>query len=229
MRPGVPLKQLQLYHCRPLHGEEGLAAALALLPELQHLSVSDISRADGWRLKFPTDALSALQQLTYLELATEEVQGPGQDGLALQPLQALTALAELRLSLGQPAAIGRSMLAGAKHLTCMELTRSAVFGPDALAALTQLRHFEVAWYGSTGWGLGAHLLSQLPAMQQLTHLRCLWDVGAGTNPPVAAFSALTASCSTSVSRGAHCQQVCGSTSSLPAGSCCSCIMWTFPL
>jgi hypothetical protein len=48
VRPGLPVKQLQLSHCLLLDGPEGLAAALSLLPGLQHLSIRHCyNRAKG--------------------------------------------------------------------------------------------------------------------------------------------------------------------------------------
>lgn len=65
MRPGLPLKQLQLHDCMLLDWAEGLGAALSLLPGLQHLSIR--ARCS---FGFPMTALLGLQQLTYLELTT---------------------------------------------------------------------------------------------------------------------------------------------------------------
>jgi hypothetical protein len=196
-RPGVPLKQLQLFYCELLDGADGLAAGLAMLPELQHLSITGKSQGAGWGLKFPTYALSALQQLTFLELATVEVQVPGQGGPALQPLQALTALADLRLSLRQAAAVlNHSMLLGAQHLTRLDLTydpSSADLQLGTLATPTQLQHLKLVLYGSVEPAMVAHALSQLPALQQLTYLRFFCGKCEGPNPPAAVFSALTAS------------------------------------
>lgn len=42
---GMPLKQLQLFDCKLLDGEEGLAAALLLLPRLEHLSSDSLRRS----------------------------------------------------------------------------------------------------------------------------------------------------------------------------------------
>lgn len=65
VRPGLPLKQLQLHDCMLLDWAEGLGAALSLLPGLQHLSIR--ARCS---FGFPMTALLGLQQLTYLELTT---------------------------------------------------------------------------------------------------------------------------------------------------------------
>jgi hypothetical protein len=123
VQPRVPLKQLQLSRCLLLDGVEGLAAALYLLPGLQHLSISlrqwcfDLS-ALAHHGAFSTDALSGLQQLTYLELAELDMQGPDQGVPVLQPLQGLTCLADLRLCLKEPTAVESSIKCGcaATHL-----------------------------------------------------------------------------------------------------------------
>jgi hypothetical protein len=77
---GVPLRRLQLHHCSLLDGEAALAAALAALPSLQHLSIRAITKVKkGTRAVVPTDVLKMMQQLTYLELADCAL--PGSDGL----------------------------------------------------------------------------------------------------------------------------------------------------
>jgi hypothetical protein len=48
VRAGLPLKQLDLNHCVLLDGEEGLAAALSLLPELEHLSIKHTLSHSMW-------------------------------------------------------------------------------------------------------------------------------------------------------------------------------------
>jgi hypothetical protein len=200
VRPGVPLKQLQLCRCLLFDGVQGLAAALSLLSGLQHLSISirpwcfDLS-ALAHHGAFSTDALLGLQQLTYIELAELKLQGPGQGVPALQPLQGLTCLADLRLCLKEPAAVESSMLAGARQLTRLQLSGPVKLGPGALAALTQLQHLQLARQSITYGAVGAvQLLSELQLLQQLTHLglSCCVMVE-GSNPPAAAFTALTAS------------------------------------
>jgi hypothetical protein len=95
VRPGTPVKRLQLNRCRLIDGEESLAAALSLLQGLQHLSCDCINSigSDSFAFRFPVDALQNLQQLTYLELPGGELQG--QDGM--QHLQGLNNLQDLRL------------------------------------------------------------------------------------------------------------------------------------
>ena len=98
VRPGVPLKKLQLIRCILLDGVQGLAAALSLLPGLQHLSIQYTANAiiSMFPVRVLADFVSGLQKLTCLELA-----GMGQDGPddppALQALQCLTQLADLDL------------------------------------------------------------------------------------------------------------------------------------
>lgn len=58
VRRGVPLKQLCLHDCRLLDATKGLAAALALLTGLEHLSIRSECR-------IPQEVLPRLQQLTY--------------------------------------------------------------------------------------------------------------------------------------------------------------------
>jgi hypothetical protein len=195
VRPGVPLMQLQLRHCELLDGDKGLAAALVLLPGLQHLSVSITRWAFSGGFSFPTVALSALQQLTHLELVGAGVYGPDEGGAALQPLRSLTRLQDLRLSLAAGAALDSSMFALSQQLTRLKLLGRAVLGPGALAAVTQLQHLEVALYDSSVRTVGlARLLSELQHVQQLTYLQCYCDVSDEASPvPAAAFSALTAS------------------------------------
>lgn len=67
---GPHLKQLRLRDCTLLDGSSGLAAALALLPGLESLSV-DCPRTRGreYHVHFPTQVLQQLQQLTMLELS----------------------------------------------------------------------------------------------------------------------------------------------------------------
>jgi hypothetical protein len=62
------VKQLKLHRCHLLDGVKGLAAALVLLPKLQHLSL--VHNYQPMPItSLPSNALPALQQLTYLETA----------------------------------------------------------------------------------------------------------------------------------------------------------------
>jgi hypothetical protein len=205
VRPGVPLKQLRLQGCVLHDSAEGLAVALALLPDLQHLSISPAQRVSSFG--FPIKALLGLQQLTYLELAGIVVRNPDNEGPALQPLQALTRLVDLRLHIKhQQAAVYSSMVSASQHLTRLELTGQVVLAHGVLATLTQLQHLRVTLFNRADRTLrdqqGLHQrtwqqlqgqLSQLQALQQLTHLAVRCDSRREGNPPAAAFSALTAS------------------------------------
>ena len=194
VQPGLPLKHLRLCRCAVLDGAEALTAALALLPGLQHLSLDLTSMYTQRRFRLPADVLSGLQQLTYLELEGVKVKGPDPGCLALQPLQALTRLAGLRLSVGETTAVTSSMLSGMQHLTRLELTGRAQLELDALAAHTQLQHLHLA-NGLLGAGAAgvAQLLSGLQQLQQLTHLSLVCVILPEDAPPAAAYSALTAS------------------------------------
>jgi hypothetical protein len=193
------LTQLQLTSCDLLDdaAAEPLAAALSQLPAgMQHLGIRIIRRRRrDEQLQFPTAVLQQqLQHLTYLELAGVDLQGPNEETPALQPLQALTRLVDLRLS----PAHGRvdftaSMLSDTHNLTRLDLSFGSI-EPGVLADKALLLHARL---GKTAGGAAgeAQLLSQLQPLQQLTHLS-LWGslqaVEEG-NPPAAAYSALTAS------------------------------------
>jgi hypothetical protein len=65
----LPLKQLQLNICQVLDNEDGLMAALARLPGLEHLSIVDSTDNNSLTMYIPLgEVLLGLQQLTYLEL-----------------------------------------------------------------------------------------------------------------------------------------------------------------
>jgi hypothetical protein len=199
-----PLKQLRLTDCVLLDRAEVLAAALLQLPALQHLSLCRNDDRDGGWVYLPTGVLQQLPQLTYLELACITLQEPDPASPALQPLQALTRLADLRLADLRAAdlyqgrqAVTASMLSGMCHLTHLALI-SGIFEPAALANKAKLQHLELAFCtlqprnGAAGL---AALLSQLLHQTQLTHLDLRHSVRLekAHNPPAAAYAALTAS------------------------------------
>jgi hypothetical protein len=203
----VSLKQLQLSECVLLGREQSLAAALSLLPGLQHLRIDSTQFSDGAYLSsrqtvcLEAEAVQQLQQLTYLELAGIQLHSAAQpDGPALQPLQALTRLVDLRL---RPSghhphdySISADMLSELQLLTHLELSGQVVLHPGALSGSTRLQHLNLSRCKLTG-GTAAEglLLSQLQDLQQLTHLDLsegLLVVGDDT-PPAAAFESLTAS------------------------------------
>ena len=209
------LKKLQQKYCNLPHcGEikfgdgEGLAAVLPLLPAgLEHLSIVSVRVLTEWyepRLDdnacFPTGVLQQLQQLTYLELAALQLKGPDAASPALQPLQYLTRLVDLRLDghqMGLNTATGCSitanMLLGARSLVRLELSYCSV-EPGVLAGKTQLQHLDIdcTWHGGPA-GV-AEMLSCLQDLQQLTHLGLQdgYTANQWTAVPAAAFSALTA-------------------------------------
>jgi hypothetical protein len=202
------LKKLEISSCQLLDeaASQALAAALSQLPAgLEHFSMSGLTNGKSW-VSFPTGKLQRLQQLTYLELAHGKLQGSGQGQLALQPLQALTRLVDLRLAHAPikndaPTVLSASMLSGAHNLTRLHVFGNygydeVVVDPAVLAGKTQLQHLQLAYAGFTSGAAGvAQLLSHLQPLQQLTHLDLrdsLSNVGQG-NPPAAAYSALTAS------------------------------------
>jgi hypothetical protein len=140
LRTGLPLTQLQLSECTLCDFEEGWIAALACLPGLQHLSI--VNSRTFQLLRFSMGVISGLQQLTYLELAGNQLERPDSATPALQPLSCLTQLADLRLACGA-VAINSSMLSGARHLTLLAVSGPCCFTMGALAALTQLQHLTL--------------------------------------------------------------------------------------
>jgi hypothetical protein len=162
--------------------------------------------------------LGQMQQLTHLELASITPQRTGEASPALQPLQALTGLVDLRLNLPWPRGWGTlplvsdSMLSGMQHLTRLELC-AVKLEPGVLAGKTKVQHLHMTLrHLSEGEAVGtAQMLSDLQHMQQLTHLAlhealCAyemeWDDAADdgsdsyqelVEPPAAAYAALTAS------------------------------------
>jgi hypothetical protein len=191
---GVPLKQLHLDGCTLLDGEEGLAAALVLLPKLQRLSCTWNYSSTGRALRFPSSVLQALPQLTYLELGGERLQDPCD--LGMQHLQGLTDLRDLRLSLCAHT-IPASALSGLQLVTQLKLQGvlgSSVFEPGALAGKTQLQHLEILSYIIAGGSAGvAELLSNLQDKQQLTHLNLSRSLQEADIAPLTAYSGLTCS------------------------------------
>jgi hypothetical protein len=110
LHAGMPLQQLHLGKCGLLDGEEGLAAALALLPALQHLGITGCSAINSPYLAVRSNALQGLQHLTYLQVA----------GCGLQDskgLSRLPGLQELRLSDCNDLIIHSNALSGLQRLT----------------------------------------------------------------------------------------------------------------
>lgn len=199
------LKQLRLRDCELLDvgTPARMEAALGLLPTgLEHLSINKLSLYEEdseffGAASFPSEALQPLQQLTHLELAGLEVYGP-QD--TWQPLQALTLLADLRLS--NMHRITASALSQAHRLTRLQLLADEEctydVEPGVLAGKAMLQHLEMPSCITLGGAAGEdQLLSHLQHMQQLTHLDLMGSLRAvEENQPhaaAAAYAALTAS------------------------------------
>jgi hypothetical protein len=195
LHAGMPLKQLQFDTCRLLDGEEGLAAALLLLPSLQHLTIETPPPRDSVHsVRFPSNVAQLLPQLTYLNLI----------GCArfqdCDSLQGLTGLQDLRLRLQPAGTVRASALSSSAQLTHLEvlgqvaanMLSSSCFEAALLAGRTQLQHLELKLCVVLGRTAGVtELLSHLQHMQQLTRLcltRSMRDVA-----PAAAYSALIAS------------------------------------
>jgi hypothetical protein len=192
LRPGLPLKQLQLgVSCTLLDEKDGLAAALHGLPALEHLRVSVSNQ------RIAMHVLQALHQPTYLHLYCRYGGACETGGTFLQPLQELTSLRHLRVGGHFNHRFTADMLSALCSLTHLELTQ-ATLDPAALAGKKQLQHLQLPYCCMAGGVAGVtQLLSQLQLLTQLTHLDlsgCVRDhqVEVGS-PPAAAFSALTAS------------------------------------
>jgi hypothetical protein len=209
------LKQLYLGYCT-LKGDVGAAAVTAALLQLpaglERLGLGDVRAPGGEQLQFPTVVLEQLQQLTYLMMFGIAWQGPDQDQPALQPLQALTRLVELRLDLqGGGDSVSASMLAGSCNLTCLELSRCIV-DPGALTGKTLLQRLHLHAVEVEGGAAGeARLLSRLQGLQQLTEVNVAHSLKTAQrdSPPATAYAALTAS--------SRLQALNISNSTLPAG------------
>jgi hypothetical protein len=161
------LKQLRLHHCFLLDWEEGLSAAMALLPELQHLTF-DLTMVGPRRMhrRFPVN-LQALPQLTRLQVFADTLDEPAD----LQQLQGLTHLQDLQLTIPtvRDHTIQVSMLSGMQHLSRLVL-KGGVIEPGAFASNIQLQHLEVGYNIGGGSAGLAQLLAHLQSLQQLTHL-----------------------------------------------------------
>ena len=196
------LKQLRLRDFDLVPQAERWAAALLQLPAgLEHLSINgEVVNVtyDPSPLQLPTGFLQRLQQLTYLELVYVELQGPVDDAsTALQPLQALTRLVDLRVNpFDQLESITCEMLSGTYHLTHLELM-ACKLEPCVLAGKSKLQHLHLPDCRPVGASAAAGVADLLSHLQplQLTHLglmATLWGVEEGSIP-AAAYSVLTAS------------------------------------
>ena len=173
-----PEQSTALSSCKVIEGMNDLAEALLLLPNLQHLSITQ-TYVGGTERRFPLPivAIGTLQQLTHLELAGD----PLQDVDGLGHLQGLTNLQYLKLN-GLQATIRAGTLFAFEHLTHLEVTPSSdtdqaagscssgVFEPAALAGMTQLQHVELTNSSIAGGPARvAELLSHL--QQHLTQTK----------------------------------------------------------
>jgi hypothetical protein len=233
---GVPLKLLHVDTCELHYHSAALAAALSALRTLQHLGISRVlhigSVASETRLySFPTGALQALQQLTFLELS-----GGLYKPDHLQHLQKLTHLQDLQLALSYwtDYVITASMLSSLHQLTRLHLNsgwKRFVFEPGALSGMTKLQRLE----------LHNCMPDNAARLQQLTHLvwfqeETKFSCMQRSFAPAAAYSTLTASSrlqhlsisGRTLLTGAWQQLQLLNSCSLPAGSCYvsgSCVSW----
>jgi hypothetical protein len=156
---------------------------------------------------FPTEVLTHLVQLTCLRLTglgyKDRTSLSREDTAALEPLQALTRLADLQLG-------DLRRIVGGACITCLhgdalsgasQLTRLAMsmqqFDPRALAGKSQLQHLAlVSCIARPGEDV-AQLLSELQHLTKLTHLALngsKWCAEAGElSPAPTAYASLTAS------------------------------------
>jgi hypothetical protein len=198
LRAGLPLTRLELSECGLLDGAQGLEAALAQLPDLQHLSIDSVrDEHDKGRYLFPTAVLSQLTNPTSLFLGVYGRDSSSDVRVALRSLRALTRLVGLELDLASysPCCLDTDMLSGAVQLTRLQAYRG--FEPQVLAGKTQLQHLTLMECDESRAG-AAQLLSGLQHLTQLTYLDlssyCRWraDTGGPILPP-AAYAGLTAS------------------------------------
>lgn len=129
----------------------------------------------------------------------------------MQPLRALTRLADLRIGFCDGEGITAELLSGLSLLTCLQL-RSGV-ELDILAGKTLLQHLDLGGCSVAGGAAGAaQLLCELQLLQQLTCLQLAGTLAAVEDgvPHAAAYSALTAS--------SKLQRLDISSNTLPAGA-----------
>jgi hypothetical protein len=195
----LPLKMVWLSRCMLLDACKGLAAELSQLPNLEHLSIDRCVDSNGGDLELWTEGLQRQQQLTHLEFVFMLVRFNRSEAInALQPLNSMTGLVDVRLAACFRKYFTADILSGLSQLIRFEVS-SCVLQPEAIAGKTQLQHLEGTVPVDTA-GLG-ELLSQLRPLQQLTAL-VLWPnrppvlpdaEGGYRGPPAEAYSALTES------------------------------------
>lgn len=155
------LQQLRLESCELVDPEPG--EALAHLPtSLENLCIKDLTIYNGiCYAQLPTDELKRLQQLTYLELRRVQLWRDGQTSIDLQPLQALTRLADLRL-VRSPDIVTVGMLSGMSSLTHLEWANCKM-DPAVLAGKTQVQHLDTCNCPLSGEGVAQLLQLIKPA------------------------------------------------------------------
>jgi hypothetical protein len=140
LQAGASLKKVQIHECQLLSSlapddeEKVLAAALLLLPQLEHLSINHLCTASqgaygtfgaysvfggfgfGASFKFPGDVIKAMRQLTHLELSNCGLQN------GMQHLKGLTGLQDLRLCSVVKLSVTASILSGCQRLTRLEVS-----------------------------------------------------------------------------------------------------------
>jgi hypothetical protein len=192
------LKQLELNHCELLDlspSDQVLTAELSELPAgLEHLSISfrkKIAHVCGSQL--PCCSSYSSSPTRYSVLGDMELLSPDEASPALQPLQALTRLVDVRL-LYCSATFTASMLPGACNLTHLHIY-GGTMEPSVLAGKALLKDLQLSCRIPDGVAGATRLLSHMQHLQQLTHLD-LWgsvfDCKDGSLP-AAAYAALTAS------------------------------------
>jgi hypothetical protein len=219
----LPLKRLRLKGCNLIDGPAVWAAIAANLPDLETLSLEDIqcgrsigsndiiTPAEAHSMLF--DAAAGMQQLTQYEVSASHGmslwEGPGIiPAAALQHMQTMSQLVDLRLKLPPHCSISTSMLSSMHSLTRLELAgliSELLFEPEVLAGKPKLQHpvhlencKPVAGSAAAGVAIRRRM-QQLQGLQQLTHLHLefshkaeesFWDP---EHSLPAAFSAVTAS------------------------------------
>jgi hypothetical protein len=201
LQAGAPLKQLEISNCawRDSAPDAAFAQALSQLPQLEHIKYANW----GSTLAFPGHVLSALQQLTSLDV----MQAPGD---VLEFVHLAPRLRDLKARLGPDSSTIQTVPV-LRQLTSLQLRASSCmdqFDVAGLANISKLVHLDIQvdidMQGASKNGRPAGvaaLLCQLQQMTQLTYLslqRC-WSLEGPivpydpSGPPAAAYAALTAS------------------------------------
>jgi hypothetical protein len=128
------------------------------------------------------------------------VSSRGQASTALQSLQVLTGLVDMRLAYLNEDSTYAGVLSGSHHLTRLEMDGCWVDPASALGAKPKLQHPKLESFNIAGGAAGVppaivQLMSQLQQLQEVTYLgvQGRLDIVDEVTTPPAAFSALTAS------------------------------------